>query len=1083
MTRVSDVAPFAEAVADEGGLPFLALALLRRPEVAAPARRDGRDGSTGRPWGVGHPRVRPARAARASRSRRSAEVAAAVRPDRRGPARPGRRAGARGDRHLPARPLAGPARSVPARRGPAVRARGARVRRARRAAVELRPLGAGRGASSTTPSTAGIAGRASSACSSPAASTTPGRPRRSPRWPAPLAARGVQGRRPGRHRLPLHPRGRRHRRDRRRVPGRGPPLRRDGAARDRARAPGPRQPDAVRRPVRRGAAAAARRGHDRPRRSAMTLEGLNVGRLRVAAKGVDRGRRRGLAAGRRSTTPTRRAHGLYMLGQAATLRDRVTTIAELHREIADGRHRLARPGCAAVGASATDTGRPSPSRRRDRRHVGGRPRRGRRRGVLGEHAPRASTRSPRSRPTAGTGGSTTTPTRRRPTRSCRSGAGSCPTSPFDPLRYGMPPSSLPSIEPLHLLTLEAVRAALDDAGYRDRPFPRERTAVVLGHGRRRGAARDGLRLPLVPAAARHGDPRRRAARRSKRCRGLLARVDRGLVPRLPPQRRRRAGSPTGSTWAGRTTRWTRPAARRWRRPRWRSASWRPGAADMVVLGGADTVQNPFTYLAFSKTQAFSPRGRCRPFDAGADGIVISEGVAAVVLKRLADAERDGDRIYAVIKGLGASSDGRAKGLTAPRLEGQVRALERAYAKAGRLAGDGRLRRGARHRHGASGDLVEVEALTEVFRDAGAGAGTCVVGSVKSLIGHTKCAAGLAGLINASLALHHRVLPPTIGVETPNPKLDLRGRPVPPQHARPAPWLHADVGRPRRRAGVSAFGFGGTNFHAVLEAYEGDPRGRPPAVAATGRPSCSSGGRPTAPACSRRSIDSRERLAAGARPALRDLAHTLWPDRARRRRARGPTLAIVASSLDDLLAKLRRPADADRGRRGRARGPARGRTIAERPALRPVEGGVPVPGPGVAVRSACCGELAVALPRGPRRVRGVRRALLGRRRREPLGPLSSRRRPSTTTTRRQQAGPRGDRGRPAGDRRGERRAARDCSGPGPRCPTWSPGTATASWSRSTRRACWTLDDLAELSEARGGCSATRPATSPARWPRC
>ena len=99
-----------------------------------------------------------------------------------------------------------------------------------------------------------------------------------------------------------------------------------------------------------------------------------------------------------------------------------------------------------------------------------------------------------------------------------------------------------------------------------------------------------------------------------------------------------------------------------------------GAADMVVLGGADTVQNPFTYLAFSKTQAFSPRGRCRPFDAGADGIVISEGVAAVVLKRLADAERDGDRIYAVIQGVGSSSDGRCRGLTAPSPEGQVRAL-------------------------------------------------------------------------------------------------------------------------------------------------------------------------------------------------------------------------------------------------------------------------------------------------------------------------------------------------------------------------------------------------------------------------
>ena len=132
-----------------------------------------------------------------------------------------------------------------------------------------------------------------------------------------------------------------------------------------------------------------------------------------------------------------------------------------------------------------------------------------------------------------------------------------------------------------------------------------------------------------------------------------------------------------------------------------------GAADMVILGGVDTVQNPFTYLAFSKTQAFSPRGRCRPFDAGANGIVISEGVAAVVLKRLADAERDGDRIYAVIKGVGASSDGRARGLTAPVVEGQVRAIERAYAKAGVSPATV----GYVEAHGtgtALGDVVEVE---------------------------------------------------------------------------------------------------------------------------------------------------------------------------------------------------------------------------------------------------------------------------------------------------------------------------------------------------------------------------------------
>src|SRR5262249_33128356 len=149
--------------------------------------------------------------------------------------------------------------------------------------------------------------------------------------------------------------------------------------------------------------------------------------------------------------------------------------------------------------------------------------------------------------------------------------------------------------------------------------------------------------------------------------------------------------------------------------------------------------------------------------------------AALVLKRLADAERDGDRIYAVIKGVGASSDGRARGLTAPVVEGQVRALERAYAHAGVSPATV----GYVEAHGtgtALGDAVEVEALREVFQAGGAPPHACVVGSVKSLIGHTKCAAGLAGLINASLALYHKVVPPTIGIESVNPRLELRDSP-------------------------------------------------------------------------------------------------------------------------------------------------------------------------------------------------------------------------------------------------------------------------------------------------------------------
>ena len=331
-----------------------------------------------------------------------------------------------------------------------------------------------------------------------------------------------------------------------------------------------------------------------------------------------------------------------------------------------------------------------------------------------------------------------------------------------------------------------------------------------------------------------------------------------------------------------------------------------GAADVVILGGADTVQNPFTYLAFSKTQAFSPRGRCRPFDARADGIVISEAVAMLVLKRLADAERDGDRIYAVIKGLGASSDGRAKGLTAPRPEGQVRASRRAYEKAAVSPATV----GYVEAHGtgtAAGDLAEVNALTEVFGAAGATRGGCALGSVKSLIGHTKCAAGLAGLINAALALHHQVLPPTIGVESPNPRVDFAASPFR-ISIETRPWLHSASDHPRR-AGVSAFGFGGTNFHAVLEAYDRAPTERAspirdwPAELLVWR----------APDRERLTLELERldhALTGGARPALRDLAFTLFTSFGTHRsnslaNQRAYSLAIVAHSLDDLSEKLAR----------------------------------------------------------------------------------------------------------------------------------------------------------------------------------
>src|SRR5215216_4081273 len=156
---------------------------------------------------------------------------------------------------------------------------------------------------------------------------------------------------------------------------------------------------------------------------------------------------------------------------------------------------------------------------------------------------------------------------------------------------------------------------------------------------------------------------------------------------------------------------------------------------MVIVGGIDTVNSPFGFLCFSSAQALSPTGRCRTFDETADGIAISEGLAAVVLKRLADAERDGDRVYAVIRAVARSSDGRGKGLTAPKPEGQVRVLERAYA----ASGFSPATVGLVEAHGTgtvAGDAAEVAALTRVFGEAGTAPASCALGSIKSMIGHT-----------------------------------------------------------------------------------------------------------------------------------------------------------------------------------------------------------------------------------------------------------------------------------------------------------------------------------------------------------
>ncbi|MFI5180560.1 MAG: type I polyketide synthase, partial [Thermoanaerobaculia bacterium] len=236
-----------------------------------------------------------------------------------------------------------------------------------------------------------------------------------------------------------------------------------------------------------------------------------------------------------------------------------------------------------------------------------------------------------------------------------------------------------------------------------------------------------------------------------------------------------------------------------------------GHCDAVISGGVDRNMGPSTFVKFSKIGALSATGS-RPFGDGADGFVMGEGCAAFLMKRLADAERDGDRIYAVLRGAGASSDGKGKGITAPNPAGQRLAIERAW----RDAGLDPATCGLVEAHGTStkvGDVVEVESLAAIF--GGAARGSIALGSAKSNVGHLKAGAGAAGLLKALYAVHEKKIPPTLNAEKPNPSIDFEKTPF--RLAYGLDEWRTKNGTPRR-CGISAYGFGGTNFHLVLEEH-------------------------------------------------------------------------------------------------------------------------------------------------------------------------------------------------------------------------------------------------------------------------
>ncbi len=401
---------------------------------------------------------------------------------------------------------------------------------------------------------------------------------------------------------------------------------------------------------------------------------------------------------------------------------------------------------------------------------------------------------------------------------CKRGA-FIPEIDFDPIEFGIPPANLPHTDTSQLLGLIVAKQVLEDAANGQfRNIPKDKISVILGVGgglELLGEMTSSLQKPVIERVLREEgyseeDIRKFVDKINKYSKGWRESTFPGLLTNVVSGR-------IANRFDLKGTNCTVDAACASSFASFHLAvdELIMGQSDLVITGGIDTCNNPFMFICFSKTPALSFSNDCRPFSDKADGMMLGEGLGLVALKRLEDAERDGDKIYAVVRGVGSSSDGRAKSIYAPLPEGQALALKRTYEAAEYSPATVELVEA----HGTgtrAGDISEFTSLSAVFDGSGRkDRQWCALGTVKSQIGHTKSAAAAAGLIKAIMALNHRVLPPTIKVDVPDPKMDFKNSPLY-LNTETRPWIK----NPEypRRASISSFGFGGTNYHVTLEEY-------------------------------------------------------------------------------------------------------------------------------------------------------------------------------------------------------------------------------------------------------------------------